>query len=73
MSRYTYEGGREISKDGEPFFAVTKQGDTSPTEADAVAHFLVLLLNDADEDDDTFEEYYEDYMADGSDDESDDD
>lgn len=62
-ARYTYEAGRLILRDGERFFNVAKSGDTSPTEADALVHFLVDLLNAADEDDDTFEDFYDEYMS----------
>ena len=45
MKRYTYEGGRQIYLDGEPFISVGREGDTVPTDADEVARIIVGLLN----------------------------
>lgn len=63
-------GGREIHFDGKHVITVTKK-DFSPTETDALAHFIVELLNDAEDDGDYFEGVYKEYMR--GDDEPDDD
>lgn len=46
-ARYTYEGGRQIYLDGEPFISVGREGETRPADADDVAQLIADLLNRA--------------------------
>jgi hypothetical protein len=42
---FTYEPGRNIHKNGEPFISVNRTGETTPEHADAMTRHLVDLLN----------------------------
>lgn len=46
-ARYTYEGGRQIYLDGEPFISVGREGETRPADADDVTRLIAELLNRA--------------------------
>ena len=43
--RFSYEGGRQIYKDNEPFISVGREGKTMPVDADEVCHTIVNCLN----------------------------
>jgi len=42
---YTCEAGRQIYRDGKPFISIRREGDTHPTNADAIVHVIVHVLN----------------------------
>lgn len=42
---YTVEAGRQIYRDGEPCFGITKNIDVDPVWADELVHRICLLLN----------------------------
>lgn len=42
---YTVEPGRNIYRDGAPFVAVTREGDTRPVVADYLTHRIANFLN----------------------------
>ena len=46
-SVYGLECGRNITRNGKPFIAIQRNGDTHPCDADEIAHKIVDLLNKA--------------------------
>ena len=57
--KYTVEAGRQIYCDGRPFVSIGREGDTQPTTADALTHFVALLLNEYGE---AFKDFHRKYM-----------
>jgi hypothetical protein len=45
MHKYTVEPGRHIHRDGEPFVSITRQGNTTPVEADTITRVIAKKLN----------------------------
>jgi predicted ATP-grasp superfamily ATP-dependent carboligase len=45
VDKYEVRPGRNIYKNGAPFIAIAKCGDTPPVEADEMAHKVCELLN----------------------------
>jgi hypothetical protein len=44
VPKYTIEPGRNIYRNGRPYIAIMRCGDTLPTEADDAARAITLLL-----------------------------
>lgn len=43
--RFTVEAGRQICRDGKPFISIVRNCETTPCEADELAHIIAALLN----------------------------
>ena len=44
MAKYTIEPGRNIYRNGKPFIAIMRCGETAPWEADDAARAITALL-----------------------------
>ncbi len=45
MKKFTVKAGRQIYFGDEPFVSIGREGSTSPTAADKVAHLIAKCLN----------------------------
>jgi hypothetical protein len=57
--KYQVEAGRTITEYGQEIFSIHKEEGFSPTEADAMAHFIVNELNKKDD----FGRYHRKYLG----------
>lgn len=44
---YTVEPGRNIYRNGKPFIAIQRCGDTTPVDSDEACHWICGLMNEA--------------------------